>query len=131
MTQDTDTAPGLPAGAVPLPGGNWVVLRSHLELTGDDVIDVLSRTVSGQGLMAASTSMRVALVKLLVTNWSFADLPLPATEAMQRRLPGAALVELFKLIRPAYDLVNGTSVAPAWTPETMEDPASPTAGSSE
>ncbi len=131
MTATQNETPGLPAGAVPLPDGAWAVLRSHRELMGSDVIEVTSRAVSGKGVMAAATSMRTALIELMVRNWSFEQLPLPATEAVQRRLPGEALVALYRYVQPAYDLVNGKSVAPLFDEQTVDDPASPTPGSSE
>jgi hypothetical protein len=122
--------PALPAGAVPLPDGAWAVLRDHRTMDGGDVADILS-TIGGKTIGENAVRMRMAILGKLVTNWSFEHLPTPPSEQALRMLPGTALLELFALIKPAYELINGTSVRPTLNAGSLGDPMSPTPGSSE
>jgi hypothetical protein len=137
VTDPSTTTVALPAGAVALPpdkahpAGNWVVLRDYHDLSGKDVKQILSAVTTGMSGGTALMEMRQAAVEVLVENWSFENLPLPATNAVTDRLPGLVLGKLLMLVEPARQMACGLGVAPVLTEAALEDEASPTTGSSE
>lgn len=125
----TDTADptGLPAGAIPLADGHWAVLEDYHELNGADTAEILLAITAGN----VSSQMHLALIKRLVKNTSIPGLSYPLTDASFRFIPAASFAKLLAAVRPAYRMVNGVDVAPVFDEHTFQDPASPTAGSSE
>jgi hypothetical protein len=132
-TPDTPTPADLPAGACPLPGGQWAVLADwHTAIDGKAYKKIMGTLRAGAAWGASSVAMREAIVEILVTNWSL-PFPLPATAAVTDMLSGQTAQALLSLpeVNAAYSMINGSSVRPTPSKETMADPASPTEGSGE
>jgi len=121
-----DPAPSaVPAGAHPMPSGNWVVIADARTLTRGDKRELIREaskydTPAEQGL--AVTDL---LHRRLITAWSYPH-PLPSADpASLELLPAQDDDALDELIKDANRLLFPRPVSP----DDYADPASPTAPS--
>lgn len=102
-----------------LPSGLKVTLRSHRTLRRPDMHTVwAAQDAPGE---------HDALMQMLVTETSDPAFPAPFTTDVLDRLDGEDYIALYRLVNPAWRMVNGLTVLP--NPDEHQDPKAPTTAS--